>query len=71
VACVEEGRGIHRILVGRYEGKRPLERPSRRWKDNIKTDLRKKATDGVKWTRLAENREQWRALVSKLKLSLW
>jgi len=40
VARVGEGRGVHRVLVGKPEGKRPLGRPRRRWKDNIKLDLR-------------------------------
>ena len=39
VARMEEGRGVHRVLVGKPEGKRPLGRPRRRWKDNIKIDL--------------------------------
>jgi hypothetical protein len=39
VARMEEGRGVHRVLVGKPEGKRPLGRPRRRWKDNIKMDL--------------------------------
>ena len=34
-----EGRGVHRVLVGKPEGKRPLGRPRRRWEDNIKMDL--------------------------------
>jgi hypothetical protein len=34
-----EGRGVNRVLVGKPEGKRPLERPRRRWEDNIKMDL--------------------------------
>jgi hypothetical protein len=34
-----EERGVHRVLVGKPEGKRPLERPRRRWEDNIKMDL--------------------------------
>jgi hypothetical protein len=34
-----EGRNVYRILVGKPEGKRPLERPRRRWKDVIKMDL--------------------------------
>ena len=37
--CMGEGRGVHRVLVGKPEGKRPLERPRRRWEDNIKMDL--------------------------------
>jgi len=39
VACMGEGRGVYRVLVGRTEGKRPLERPKSRWKNNIKRDL--------------------------------
>jgi hypothetical protein len=34
-----EGRNVHRVLVGKPEGKIPLERPRRRWEDGIKTDL--------------------------------
>ena len=34
-----EGRVLHRVLVGKPEGKRPLGRPRRRWEDNIKMDL--------------------------------
>jgi hypothetical protein len=41
VARVGDGRGVCRILVGKPEGKRPLVRPRRRWKDNIKMDLKK------------------------------
>jgi hypothetical protein len=40
VACMGEGRGVYRVLVGRPEGKRPLGRPRRRWEDDIKMDLR-------------------------------
>jgi hypothetical protein len=39
VARVGEERGVHRVLVGKPEGKRPLGRPRRRWEDNIKMDL--------------------------------
>ena len=39
VARMGEGRGVPRVLVGKPEGKRPLERPRRRWEDNIKMDL--------------------------------
>ena len=39
VALVEEGRGVHKVLVGKPKGKRPLGRPRRRWDDNIKMDL--------------------------------
>jgi hypothetical protein len=36
---MEEGRGVHKVLVGKPEGKRPLGTPRRRWEDNIKMDL--------------------------------
>ena len=39
VARMEEGRGVHKVLVGKPEGKRPVGRPRRRWEDNIKMDL--------------------------------
>jgi hypothetical protein len=39
VARIRNGRGMHRVLVGKPEGKRPLGRPRIRWEDNIKTDL--------------------------------
>ena len=39
VACMAEGRGVHRVLVGKSEGKRPFGRPRRRWEDNIKMGL--------------------------------
>ena len=39
VACMGEERGVHRVLVGKPEGKRPLGRPRGRWEDNIKMDL--------------------------------
>jgi hypothetical protein len=46
VARTEEGKGVYRVLVGRAEGKRPLGRPRRRWKDNIKLDLREIGING-------------------------
>ena len=39
VARMGEDRRVHRVLVGKLEGKRPLGRPRRRWEDNIKMDL--------------------------------
>jgi hypothetical protein len=59
-----EGRDVHRVLVGRPEGKRPLERPRRRWEDNIKMDLREIGLYGANWIRLAQDRVQWRAFVN-------
>jgi hypothetical protein len=51
-------------LVGRAEGKRPLDRPRRRWEDNINTDLRETRMGGANWIRLAQDRVQWRVFVS-------
>ena len=39
VACMREDRRVHRVLVGKPDGKRPLGRPRRRWEDSIKIDL--------------------------------
>jgi hypothetical protein len=64
VARMEKGRGVHRFLVGRLEGKRPLERPSRRWEYNIKMDLREIVIDGANWIQLAQYRVQRRAFVN-------
>jgi len=41
VACMGDGRGAHRVSVGRSDGKRPLGRCRHRWEDNIKMDLQK------------------------------
>jgi hypothetical protein len=49
VACMEEGRGVYRVLVGNPEGKRPLCRPRRRWEDNIKADLQEGGCGGRDW----------------------
>jgi hypothetical protein len=54
-----ETRNACRILVG----KRSLGRPRRRWVDDIKIDLREIEFDGMEWIKLAEDRDQWRALV--------
>jgi hypothetical protein len=63
VARMGEGKGAYRVLVGRPEGKRPLERPRRRWEDNIKMDLREIWIDGENWIRLVEDKVQWRDFV--------
>jgi hypothetical protein len=65
-ACSTIGvkRNAYRILVGKSEGKRPLGRPRHRLVDNIKMDLREVGWDGVDWIHLAQNRDQWRALVN-------
>jgi len=47
VACMGQGRGVYKVLVGKPEGKRPLGRPRRRWEDNIKMDLQEVGCGGV------------------------
>jgi hypothetical protein len=67
-ARIGETRNVYRILVGKPEGKRPLGRPRRRWVDNIKMDFREKGWDGMHWIKLAQDRDQWMALVNTIKL---
>jgi hypothetical protein len=57
-------RSVHRILVGKPEGRRPLGRPRRRWVDNIKIDFRELEWGGIDWIDLTQNRDLWRALVN-------
>ena len=64
VARMEEGRGVHKVLVGKPELKRPLGRPRRRWEDNIKMDLEEVGRGCGDWMELAHDRDRWRALVS-------
>jgi hypothetical protein len=64
VARTGEVRSAYNILVGKPEGSRPLRRPRRRWKDNIKMDLREIGFGDVDWIRLAQDRDRWRALVN-------
>jgi len=63
VARVSEGRGVHSVLVGKPEGKRPLGRPRHRWEDNIKMDLRE-VGGGGDWMELAQDRDRRRAFVN-------
>jgi hypothetical protein len=58
VTRMGENRNSYRILVGKPEGNRPLGRPRRRWKDNIKTDLREIGWGGMDWIHLAQDRDQ-------------
>ena len=57
-------RGVHRVRIGKPEGKRPLGRPRRRWEDNIKRDLQEVGRGGGDWMELAQDRDRWRAVVS-------
>ena len=62
-----EGRGVHRVLVGKPEGKRPLGRPRRRWEDNIKRNLQEVGGGCGDWMEFAQDRDRWRALVSTVR----
>ena len=64
MAGMEEGRGLHKVLVGKPEGKRPLGRPRRRYEDNIKMDLEEVGSCCGDWMELAHDRDRCRALVS-------
>jgi hypothetical protein len=63
-----EERGVHRVLVAKAEGKRPLGRPRRRWEDNIKMDLQEIGVGCGGWIELAQDRDRWRELVSTVKI---
>jgi hypothetical protein len=65
-ACSTNGgkRNAYRTLVGKQEGKRPLGRSRRGWVNNIKMDLREIGCGGMDWIDLAEDRDQWRALMN-------
>jgi hypothetical protein len=63
----EEERGVHRVLVGKPEGKRALERPRRRWENNIKMDLQELEGGCGDWMELPQDRDRWRALVRTVK----
>jgi len=63
MARMGEGRDVHRVVVGKPEGRRPLGRPRPRWEDNVKTDLRE-VGGGGEWMELAQDRDRLRALVN-------
>ena len=59
-----ERRCVYRVLVGKPERKRSLERPIHRWEDNIKMLLQELGGGSMEWIELAQNRERWRAFVN-------
>ena len=64
MARMGEGRGVHRVLVEKPVGKTPLERPRRRWEDNIKMDFQEVGGGCEDWMELAQDRDRWRALMT-------
>ena len=66
-ARMGEDRGVHRVLVGKSAGKRPLGRPRRRWEDNIKMDLQEVGGGLGDWMELAQDRDRWQALVGAVR----
>ena len=67
MARMREDSGVHRVLVGKPEGKRPLGRPRRRWEDNIKLDVQEVGGDRGDWMELVQDRDGWRALVGTVR----
>jgi hypothetical protein len=70
VARMGETKNAYRLLVEKPERRRPLGRPRHRWVDNIKMDSRNLGWDGVDWIELAQDREQWRALLVNTVINL-
>ena len=66
VARIEEGKGVHKVLVGKPEGKSPLGRPKHRREDTIKMDIQEVECGGMDWIDLAQDKDRWRALVNAL-----
>ena len=67
MARIGEGGVVHRVLVRKPEGKRPLERSRRRWEVNIKMDIQEVGGGCGDWVELVQDRDRWRALVSTVK----
>ena len=63
MARIGDRRGAYRVLVGTPEGKRPLGRPRYRREDNIKICFQAVRWGGMDWIDLAQDRDNWRALV--------
>jgi len=64
VERIREGRGVHRVLVWKPEGRRPLWIPTCSWEDNIKMDLQEVGCGCMDWIKLAQDRDRWQALVN-------
>jgi len=67
MARMAEDRVVHRVLVGKLEGKRQLGRPRRRWEDNFKMYLQEVGGGRGDWVELAQDKDGWRALVGTVR----
>jgi hypothetical protein len=63
-------RNVYNILVGKTEGKRPLEILIHKWKDNVIMDLKEIGLEGVDWIHIAQDRDWWRDPVNMV-MNLW
>jgi hypothetical protein len=70
VACMREDRKVYKVLVAKPKGKRRLRRLRHRWEDGIKVDHRQIGWEGMEWIYMAEDRDQWQALVNTV-MYLW
>jgi hypothetical protein len=61
-----EKKKVYKVLVGKPEGKRPLERPRRRWEDGVRMDFTEIGWGSVEWIQLSQDRDRWRAVVSEV-----
>ena len=61
---------MYRVLVGKPEGRRPLERTRRRWVDNIRMDLQEVGCGYMDWIGLTQDRDRWRKFVSAV-MNFW
>jgi hypothetical protein len=64
VARKGEERNMYKVLMGKPEGNRPLDRPRNRLEDGIRMDLRETDWGSVEWNQLAQNKDRWRAVVN-------
>ena len=72
VACMEERRGIYRVLLGKLEGKKSLGRPRHKWEDNINMDLQEVGCGGMNLIELAQEMDRWWAFVNTvMNKDLW
>jgi hypothetical protein len=68
VACMGNMRNAQKCLVGRPKRQRPREGSRRAWDDIIRTNPKEIACEGLDWINLAQDRDQWRALVKTIML---